>query len=154
MLDPANKYLYHSFVESPDMMNIYNGNVTTERSGVAWVQLPDWFTALNKDFRYQLTVIGEFAHAIIAENIRDNRFSIRTSKPNIEVSWQVMGIRRDAWAEAHRIPVEQEKPRDERGMYIHPELYGKSMEYSHDWHRVPEDYKAIVRKRISAQGRE
>ena len=24
-LDPTNKYLYHSFVESPDMMNIYNG---------------------------------------------------------------------------------------------------------------------------------
>src|SRR5207302_832932 len=24
-LDPANKFLYHSFVESPDMMHIYNG---------------------------------------------------------------------------------------------------------------------------------
>ena len=32
-LDPANKYLSHSFVESPDMMNIYNGNVTTDRRG-------------------------------------------------------------------------------------------------------------------------
>lgn len=34
-LDPANKYLYHSFVESPDMMNIYNGNVTTDAEGKA-----------------------------------------------------------------------------------------------------------------------
>ena len=32
-LDPANKYLSHSFVESPDMMNIYNGNVVTDASG-------------------------------------------------------------------------------------------------------------------------
>ena len=29
-LDPANKYLYHSFVESPDMKNMYDGNVTTD----------------------------------------------------------------------------------------------------------------------------
>ena len=29
-LDPANKYLSHSFVELPDMMNIYNGNVMTD----------------------------------------------------------------------------------------------------------------------------
>ena len=36
-LDPANKYLYHSFVESPDMMNVYNGNVTTDAKGEATV---------------------------------------------------------------------------------------------------------------------
>jgi hypothetical protein len=34
-LDPENKYLYHSFVESPDMMNIYNGNVMTDGGGYA-----------------------------------------------------------------------------------------------------------------------
>ena len=28
--DPANKYLSHSFVESPDMMNIYAGNIVTD----------------------------------------------------------------------------------------------------------------------------
>jgi hypothetical protein len=32
-LDPANKYLYHSFVESPDMMNVYNGNVILGSDG-------------------------------------------------------------------------------------------------------------------------
>lgn len=34
-LDPKNKYLYHSFVESPDMMNIYNGNVELDGKGEA-----------------------------------------------------------------------------------------------------------------------
>ncbi|MGB6676336.1 MAG: hypothetical protein WBE44_06580, partial [Terriglobales bacterium] len=68
-LDPANKYLYHSFVESPDMMNIYNGNVITDAQGDAVVPLPDWFETLNRDFRYQLTVIGQFAQAIVASEI-------------------------------------------------------------------------------------
>ncbi|MGH9844628.1 MAG: hypothetical protein ACREEM_38400 [Blastocatellia bacterium] len=54
-LDPENKYLYHSFVESPDMMNIYNGVVTLDETGQAEVELPDYFSALNRDFRYQFT---------------------------------------------------------------------------------------------------
>ncbi|MBV9265545.1 MAG: collagen-like protein [Acidobacteriaceae bacterium] len=129
-LDPANKYLYHSFVESPDMMNVYNGNVVTDGRGWATVTLPDWFEALNRDFRYQLTVIGQFAQAIIASKIAANQFVIRTDKPNVEVSWQVSGIRQDAWANAHRIPVEEEKSEKQRGFYLHPELYGQPLERS------------------------
>ena len=122
--DPANKFLFHSFVESPDMMNIYNGNVTTDDHGDAVVTMPDWFEALNRDFRYQLTVMGQFAQAIVAEKMSGNRFSIKTDKPNVEVSWQVTGVRHDAWANAHRIPVEREKPEAQRGLYLNPELFG------------------------------
>ena len=122
-LDPANSYLSHSFVESPDMMNIYNGNITTDEDGVATVTLPTYFEALNRDFRYQLTVIGQFAQAIVAREIRDNQFKIRTDKPFIRVSWQVTGVRHDAYAEAHRVPVEESKPPGERGHYLHPELF-------------------------------
>jgi hypothetical protein len=153
-LDPENKYLYHSFVESPDMMNIYNGNVTTDSSGEAWVQLPEWFSALNKDFRYQLTVIGEFAQAIIADKIQDDRFRIRTDKPGIEVSWQVTGIRQDRWAEAHRIPVEEQKPIDEQGTYFHPDLYGKTMEHSYNWKKMPESYKRDARQYLKERAAE
>jgi hypothetical protein len=39
-LDPAHKYLSHSFVESPDMMNVYNGNITTDRLGLATSSCP------------------------------------------------------------------------------------------------------------------
>ena len=114
-LDAANKTLSHSFVESPDMMNIYNGNVTTDKHGLATVTLPAYFEALNRDFRYQLTVIGQFAQAIVGKEISQNRFIIRTDKPGVKVSWQVTGIRQDAWANAHRIPVEEQKPQKERG---------------------------------------
>jgi trimeric autotransporter adhesin len=123
-LDPANKYLYHSFVESPDMKNIYDGNVVTDGQGLATVTLPDWFEALNRDFRYQLTVIGQFAQAIVAQEIENNQFQIRTSLPNIKVSWQVTGIRQDAFANAHRIQTEVEKAPADRGHYLHPELFG------------------------------
>ena len=141
-LDPENKYLYHSFVESPDMKNIYDGVVITDARGEAVVVMPDWFEALNRDFRYQLTVIGEFAQAIVAKKMAGNRFTVRTSKPRVEVSWQVTGIRKDPYAEAHRIPVEEDKPVEERGHYLHPELYGQGGDAGIEAVRHPEAVKA------------
>jgi trimeric autotransporter adhesin len=139
-LDPANKYLYHSFVESPDMMNIYNGNVVTDADGYATVELPDWFEALNRDFRYQLTVVDEadspgFVQAKIVRKVADHRFTLRTSAPGVEVSWQVTGIRHDAIAEKHRIPVEEDKPEAERGKYLYPVEQGQPAEKGVDWER-------------------
>lgn len=122
-LDPENKYLYHSFVESPDMMNVYNGNITTDAKGKAQVKLPDYFESLNTDFRYQLTVIGTFAQVIVSEKVKGNQFEIRTDKPNVEVSWQVTGIRNDAYARKFRIPNEVEKKPEEKGTYLYPEAY-------------------------------
>src|SRR5688572_17273745 len=119
-LDPKNKYLSHSFVESPDMMNIYNGNVVTNAQGEAMVDMPSYFDALNRDFRYQLTVIGQFAQAMVMEKINGNRFKIKTDKPKVEVSWQVTGIRKDKFAEEHRIKVESDKPESERGKLQNP----------------------------------
>jgi hypothetical protein len=84
-LDPENKYLYHSFVESPDMMNIYNGIVALGKDGSAEVTLPDWFEALNREFRYQLTCIGGFAPVYVAKKVNGNRFKIAGGKPGMEV---------------------------------------------------------------------
>ncbi|MFK7809421.1 MAG: hypothetical protein AB8F74_16575, partial [Saprospiraceae bacterium] len=124
-LDPENKYLYHSFVESPDMMNVYNGNITTDANGMAVVELPEYFMELNKDYRYQLTVIGTFAQAIIKEKMANNHFTIQTNEPNVEVSWQVTGIRQDAYANKNRIPNEVDKKPEEKGFYLHPEAFGQ-----------------------------
>jgi hypothetical protein len=139
-LDAANKYLLHSFVESPDMLNIYTGNVTTGGNGEATVELPAWFGVLNADFRYQLTTIGSPARAWVGAKVKDNRFSITTDEPNVEVSWQLTGIRQDAWAKANRIPIELDKPADERGLYLHPEVHGQPAAKGIDArHRVPSD---------------
>ena len=123
-LDPANKYLYHSFVESPDMMNIYNGNITTDANGIATVTLPHYFDTLNKDFRYQLTTLGQPAQVWIAEKISGNRFVIKSDKPNVEISWMVTGVRKDAWANAHRVVAEVDKAASDKGKYLHPEELG------------------------------
>jgi hypothetical protein len=119
-LDPANRYLRHASIESPDMKNLYDGIVTTDSNGLATVALPDWFEALNRDFRYQLTTIGTFAQAIVKDEIAENRFTIQTDRPGVKVSWQVTGIRHDLAAERHRVKVEEDKPADERGTYLEP----------------------------------
>ncbi|RYU93709.1 hypothetical protein [Emticicia agri] len=123
-LDPQNKYLSHSFVESPDMMNVYNGNTKTDQHGRATVQLPQYFEALNVDFRYQLTVIGSFAQAIVLEEIQNNQFVIATDKPHIKVSWQVTGIRNDAYAKKNRIIPEEDKQGKEKGKFLNAEAFG------------------------------
>lgn len=126
--DPANKYLYHSFVESPDMMNIYNGNITTDAQGFATVELPNYFESLNIDFRYQLTVIGAFAQAIVKEEVKKNKFIIQTNQPNVKVSWQVTGVRNDEFARNNRIVPEVDKEVENKGKYLHPELFKQPKE--------------------------
>ena len=124
-LDPANKYLQHSFVESPDMKNVYDGVIALDSAGEASVVLPKWFESLNRDFRYQLTAIGGPAPNLhVAEGITGGRFRIAGGEPGMDVSWMVTGIRRDPYAEAYPIDVEVDKPAGEQGLYLHPELYG------------------------------
>jgi hypothetical protein len=132
-LDPENKILSHTSVKSPEMKNVYDGVVVTDEKGYAEVSLPDWFEALNRDFRYQLTVIDEadsagFVHAKVVKEIQRNTFTIRSSQPNTKVSWQVTGIRNDPYAKANPLEVEKVKPENERGKYLAPEVYGQPKE--------------------------
>ena len=166
-LDPANKYLHHSFVESPDMKNVYDGMVALDNKGEAEIELPDWFGALNKDFRYQLTAIGAPGpNLYIAEEISDtstttnyssdssssnqnnnnnsndsSNFKIAGGTSGMKVSWQVTGIRKDPWANANRIRVEEDKPAKERGYYIYPDLYGQPEEKGISQLLFPEEEK-------------
>ena len=120
-IDPANEYLYHSFVESPDMKNVYDGIATLDEHGVATVALPRFYSALNRDTRYQLTALGTPQPGLfIAQEVANNQFVISGGVPGARVSWQVTGIRQDAWANAHRIPVEIAKPDSEKGTYLTP----------------------------------
>jgi hypothetical protein len=124
-LDPANKYLYHTSVESPDMKTFYDGVVTLDANGEASVQMPDWFQALNKDFSYQLTCVGGYAPVYISQEVQNNTFKIAGGKEGLKVSWQVTGIRQDAWANANPSPVVVDKPADEQGTYLYPQGFGQ-----------------------------
>ena len=70
-----NKYLSHSFVECPDMKNVYDGIVVLD-AAARRVELPEWFEALNRDFRYQLTCIGALRAGLRRREDRGNRFRI------------------------------------------------------------------------------
>lgn len=119
-LDPYNKYLIHSFVESPERTNIYSGNVITDELGKGIVQLPDYFEAANNDFRYQLTVIGADARAYVLTEIESNIFTIQASIPNVKVSWQVTSTRVDNFAKSNQYDPEQEKEPGMKGTLLYP----------------------------------
>ena len=67
----------------------------------------------------------------------------------MEVSWQVTGIRQDAWAEEHRIVVEEDKPAEERGFYLHPMLYGQPERQGIGW--IEKDVPAMDHEAIHQQ---
>jgi hypothetical protein len=137
-LDPANQYLSHSFVESPDMKNIYDGMAVLDASGAAVVTLPAWFEALNRDFRYQLTPIGAaMPNLHVVQEIEGNAFRIAGGKPGLKASWQVTGIRHDPdpYAEQNRIVVEEPNPTAEQGTYLYPQGYGQPESLGRDYQR-------------------
>ena len=148
--DPANRYLVHASVESSERMNMYSGNAVTDELGLATIKLPDWFEAENGDFRYQLTVIGQDAHAWVAEEVAGNQFKIATNPSHVKVSWQITAVRQDAYAKAHPLTVEPEKPENERGYYLHPELYGQPAEKQVEWARHPRQMRRTKARREAA----
>jgi trimeric autotransporter adhesin len=153
-LDPANKILQHSFVESPDMLNIYNGLVVADGRGEARVRLPAWFEVLNRDFRYALTPIGSAMPDLhVAHPVADGAFSIAGARPGGQVSWLVTGIRQDAWANANRIEVELDKPADERGTYLHPREHGHPRSDGLDYPMQQRFAEAVERTRIADAAR-
>jgi hypothetical protein len=125
-LDPENSYLLHAAVESDELTNVYSGNAVLDGEGRARVDLPDWFEAVNTDFRYQLTAIGAPGpNLFVARKISGNSFEIAGGDPGMEVSWQVTAVRNDPHGRAHRLVAEQDKEVKDAGKYVHPGLYGR-----------------------------
>jgi hypothetical protein len=150
-LDPTNKTLMHAAAESNEVINFYSGNVTTDASGKATVSLPDYFEAINKDFRYQLTVIGgTFAQAIVSKEVNNNKFEIATNQPNVKVSWEVKGVRNDAHMRKFPFVAVEEKSATQKGQYIDPAAYGqiesKRVSYSNVAGSSLEDVKPVATK--------
>ncbi len=47
----------------------------------------------------------------------------------------------DAFANAHRIPVEEDKPAEERGLYLHPEALDQPKTLGLDYQRHAESFE-------------
>jgi hypothetical protein len=124
-IDPANKYLSHSCVESDRMMNVYDGSVILNTDGKAVVQMAPWFNALNEDFHYQLTPVGKPALVYISNEMSDGSFEISGGSQGVRIDWQVTGVRHDRFAVNHPLIVEQDKTGVEKGRYMDPADFGK-----------------------------
>jgi hypothetical protein len=133
-LDPKNKLLYHSFVESPDAMNVYDGIAQLDDSGRATIQLPDYFLGLNTNFQYLLTAIGQAMPGLYISGEVHRRwwlfgpieFTVAGGAPGGKVSWQVTGVRHDPFILANPIvPIVEKGPNTpvDRGAYLCPECY-------------------------------
>jgi len=131
-LDPKNELLFHSFVESPDVKNIYDGIAVLDGNGNATIPLPDYFLALNKDFRYLASGVSDampnlhLAHQVYRQwFIGKPIFAIAGGKPGGIISWQVTGIRKDPLILKNPIITEVEKTDDtlvKKGECIFPPL--------------------------------
>ena len=117
------------------MMNIYTGNVILDGSGAASVQLPEWFEALNGDFRYQLTAIGAAAPNLhIAQEVTNHHSALPAGLRHESL---VAGHRRTARCFRPGAPAGggSGKAANERGFYVHPALYGEPDEKQIGWGR-------------------
>ena len=112
-LDPKNKLLYHSFVESPDVKNVYNGIAILDANGEVIIKLPDYFDALNTKVRYQFFPLDQAMPDLhIKAEEKDNKFTIGGGVAGGKVSWQITGIRHDPYILAHPILIEVQKGPD------------------------------------------
>ncbi len=71
----------------------YSGEVWTDADGRAVVTLPA-FVRLHRDgFAYELTPLGSDCAARVAEEVRDDRFTIETDEPHTKVAWRITPLR-------------------------------------------------------------
>jgi len=123
--DPANSYLRHPLVASDEMKTVYDGTVVLDARGEATVQMPDWFEALNADFRYQLTAVGAPGpNLFVADEVQSGAFRIAGGEPGMKVCWQVTGVRHDAVATRAGSEVRVPKSAEDRGRYLDPVAQG------------------------------
>lgn len=122
---PTEKMLNHCFVESPEMLNLYRGRATFDANGEAVVSLPGYFDAANEAPEYHLTPIGASMPGVhIISEVANGSFKVAGGVAGKSVSWQVSARRADAWAKANHPGVEITKNPEQKGKFLHPELFG------------------------------
>lgn len=111
-LKPKTHWLEHSFVESPDMLNLYTGNAQIKK-GKCKIKMPNWFIPLNgkndDDFTFQLTSLGQQNDLWVKEKMNEKGEVIFAGEKDGKFSYMITAIRHDKWAENHRVKVESKK---------------------------------------------
>ncbi len=142
-LDPGNKFLKHYSIESPEVLNMYRGNVVLNQNGEAVITLPDYFESININFSYILTPIGAPANLYVKRKIENGSFEIAGGQSGMEVSWTVYAQRNDAYVKKYPSSTEVEVDKRRAGTYLNPELYGQPQEKSVFPQHKPKEVKKL-----------
>jgi hypothetical protein len=142
-LDPENKLLRHTCVESPENLVIYRGKIALDDGGEAVVQLPDYFPALTdeREATVTLTPVGRPFLTGYEWQAGNGSFTVY-GEPRREVSWVVYADRDDPVVRQGSLPVEIEKPPESklcaRGKLLRPTAYGYPESMAQGYERTVE----------------
>lgn len=118
-------FLKHFCLESPEILNVYRGNVILDANGEAVINLPEYFSSININFSYNLTPIGTSAPELhVKDEVKGNSFSIAGGKPGSKVSWTLFAERNDKYMQEHPDSKKIEVTKTERDIKL---LKGKKM---------------------------
>ena len=88
--------------------------------------LPDWFQALNTDFEYHADAVSAHSRqALRRAGGPEQRFGIAGGRPGLKVSWQITGVRQDAFALPHPFRWSRTSRTRSSGAYQHPQAWGQ-----------------------------
>lgn len=127
---PATHWYQQAMVGSFERLTVISGNVRTGANGRATIRVPALFAKLHRDFRYQLTPLGDTTRLFVSQTLKNARFVIQANTSGLDVSWQVTGVRDDPSARAQPFNVDAQKKGAAAGRYLEPSLYGQSMSRS------------------------
>jgi len=154
-LDPENSFLKHFSIESNEVLNVYRGVVTLDAQGGATVILPKYFKAINKNFSYSLTPIGQPAANLFVskEIVNNNKFQIAGGYAHQKISWAVYAERNDPYLQQfpEKRKVIVEKSQKQKGKYLMPNLYGKDDSFSMVPMRKPNSVKKQKVENVKAK---
>ncbi len=150
-------------MESPEVLNIYRGNINLDGNGEATVSLPEYFNSININYSYNLTPIGQQApNLFIKEEVNGTgSFIISGGNANQKISWVVYAERNDLYMQRERENkpemVEVEKEGENKGKYLMPSLYNQPPEmgifYSGNSIEIKTDHqnKSQIRKVVTGK---
>ncbi len=147
-LDPENKLLRHSFVESPENLLIYRGKVSLDENGEAIVEMPDYFIALTKEDEasIHLTPVGRPFLTGAEWNKGFRSFTVYGDADR-DVFWEVLVDRDDPVIKELGRPVVEEKGPDnkfcDRGELLYPTAYGYSESMGKDYEEQERNRKEM-----------
>jgi hypothetical protein len=143
-LDPENKLLRHSFVESPEHLLIYRGKAVLDHSGTARIELPEYFSALTEEEGASIHLTPGGATPFLVSGEWNNDFGGFTihGQAEGEVFWEVLADRDDPVVHQLGRPVEEVKGPDnkycDKGELLYPEAYGYPVEMGRDYEPAEE----------------